>query len=337
MLECNFCFKNFKTLTLLKRHQITTKYCLDIQEKQKLQEDKIICSFCFKKFISKQNLNNHSDICKIRFQNIITEKDKINDDLLEQIIIRDDKIKTLEETILELKTENKIYSKDHEFIKEIAKKPTITNNNNSNNKFLIMSPFNLTQSQINTIINDKFTKEYFLGGQKGVANFTSNNILKDKNGNLTYICTDASRNVFNFKTKEGEIEKDIKANKLTETISPAVITKSEKIFKQIRNIDIESDIEYLKTLKDIRKLKTDNDKFVNELSILTNNSSNLVIENNSEIEIIEERTDEEIDFLNNMKKKQEDEFNKLQSLKTHQNPNLYNYYKRKYIEKYGEI
>ena len=127
-------------------------------------------------------------------------------------------------------------------------------------------------------------------------------------GKPTYICTDSSRNVFNFKNKDGQLEKDYKAKKLTETICPAVITKSENIFKKFNTK--ETSVEYIQKLIDIKKMKVDNDKFVNELSILTSNASNTNLANKNETieefpieQIVEEYTDEELIIIDAMSAK----------------------------------
>jgi len=149
------------------------------------------------------------------------------------------------------------------------------------------------------------------------------------------MCTDLSRNVFNFKTKEGTIEKDIKAIKLTETISPAVITKSEKIYKQIQNDDdIHQD--YIKSFCDIKKLSYDNDTFAHELCVLTTNKTDLVtknLEDNDEDETeIEELENKNTELYIQQKEEYEQ---KLERLKLHENQNLYNYHLKIYNKKYN--
>ena len=133
----------------------------------------------------------------------------------------------------------------------------------------------------------------------------------------------------------------MKAIKLTETISPAVITKSEKIFNQIKDVVVDENLEYnkyIKSLKDIKKLPKDNEKFVSELSVLTTNSSDLVIKNGEEPEeIIEDYTEEEQVFLESLRRKQQDDYEKLERLKEHENQSLYLFHRRMYVKKYGEI
>ena len=73
------------------------------------------------------------------------------------------------------------------------------------------------------MIDEKLTKDYISEGQKGVAQFACKNLLKDENGNMNYICSDLSRHVFKFYNSEGNIEKDVKANKLTDMLIEAGI------------------------------------------------------------------------------------------------------------------
>lgn len=337
LFDCKFCGSSFKTATLLKRHQTTVKYCLKIQE-----ENEFICDGCEKSFTTKQYFNVHISSCKIlkdkNLEKNILEKDILIKDLRKVLEEKEKLLKDRDDIIIELKAKIEIYVKDHETVREIAKQPKTQNNTiNNNNKVLVLSPFSLSQMDINSIVDNKFTKEHFLCGQKGVAKFTSSNILKDIEGNPMYMCTDASRNVFTFKTKDGVIEKDIKAVKLTDTISPAVITKSEKIYNQIKDDD--TSLEYMQKLRDIKKLSTDNDKFVHELTVLTANNTDLVIkdpEEESKQKVIEDLTTEEIEFIENLRKKKSDDLEKLERLKTHQNQSLYQYHLKMYNKKYGE-
>ena len=59
-MECEFCKKVFKTKGILKNHQNTTKYCLDLRSQI---NEKYKCQYCFKILTSKHNLENHYDKC----------------------------------------------------------------------------------------------------------------------------------------------------------------------------------------------------------------------------------------------------------------------------------
>ena len=119
-MECEFCKTMLKSLSSLNYHKKTNKKCL---EKQNILTDKFIpCEFC-KKVFSNQTLKIHLLSCKNKkvkekddiIEELLKEKD-ITDNLLKQ---KDDLIEEMKNRILELEVENKIYSKDHEFVKKV--------------------------------------------------------------------------------------------------------------------------------------------------------------------------------------------------------------------------
>lgn len=84
-LVCDFCKREFVTKGNLLSHQRTAKYCLEIQGKN-IEDFK--CKYCEKKFTSLYNLNEHYNSCKIKTQKLAEEKTKIE---------YDSRIKTLEQ------------------------------------------------------------------------------------------------------------------------------------------------------------------------------------------------------------------------------------------------
>ena len=136
----------------------------------------------------------------------VTEKENYYE---KQLIEKDNQIKHLQEQIVSI-------------TKTAVSKPTTTNNTNINNKILNMSILNLDNENIKSIINDKYNLDVISEGQKGVAKFAANFLLKDSDGNLNYICTDPSRKIFKYKNNDGELEleKDINAQKLTNNKKP---------------------------------------------------------------------------------------------------------------------
>lgn len=228
-LLCQYCQKEYSSIPVLIKHQKTTKRCLEIQKKMNIDSIKVEynCLYCNKGFTSKQTLKNHATIC-------IGKREHKIEDLLKEIEELKLMNKNLEKenmklqlNIAELNGELKSSNKASECVYEIAKQPkntnTITNNgnntNNTNNttKTLnITSPLDFSNIElIKEIINEKYNIEYFLDGQKGIAQFAVDNLLKDENGNYKYNCSDPSRNVFKYKNLQGEIIKDIEAKKLT--------------------------------------------------------------------------------------------------------------------------
>lgn len=290
MVICKYCNKKFVSNSVLKTHIKTAKYCIKIQEEKDseeigmniLEEDGFKCDFCDKILNSKRNLEVHQIKCKtksnldyqkiINDNNILKEKlDKISNDNIEK-----DKI------IFSLKSQLEIYKSDHECIQEIAKQPKTTNNNISN-KFLNISPFIIDQKQIKEKIDTNLTRDIFLEGQRGIAELTYNYLLLDEENKCKYICNDPARNVFSYKTEDGEIEKDYKADKITNLIYKDVVNKSSSISKDIIKNEDQSHLHShcIKSMSEIKNLKKDNSKYASRLSVLVNRNKNLL---NEEIE-----------------------------------------------------
>jgi hypothetical protein len=61
-MQCEYCEKVLTTLSSLKHHQKTVKYCLAKQNKEVIKQH--ICSFCKTSFAVKSSLNSHLRICK---------------------------------------------------------------------------------------------------------------------------------------------------------------------------------------------------------------------------------------------------------------------------------
>ena len=116
---------------------------------------------------------------------------------------------------------------------------------------------------------------YVLDGQKGVAKFAYDNMLKDKNGDLNYYCTDASTSSFKFRNHDGNIHKDINALKLTDKLVEAGInTQSSNLASKIwtnddGTINTDKFLYGLGKIQEILNLKNDNCIFKNQLASLT--------------------------------------------------------------------
>ncbi len=211
-LTCQFCGKQFKTKYLLTIHQTQTKYCLKIQESQNFQniiESLFTCNFCEKKFSTK-HFNRHDSTCKKKIKFLLNQKDE------ENIRLKAEKIEKAEE-IAKMKTEKEkeissIYKNLAEraqaTIDEIAKQPTYQKNSTRNiqNNLMISSltPLDLAQARVDSIIDEKYTKNDFYEGQKGAAHIIHKHILTDNNGKSQIVCTDTERGTFHHIDINGE-------------------------------------------------------------------------------------------------------------------------------------
>src|SRR5205085_1680819 len=82
-----------------------------------------------------------------------------------------------------------------ELINRLTKKPSV-------NKYAaLVTCFNRSKEKIKSA-SEKYTIDYYSKKEKGMIDWCVNNLLRDENGNPTYICTDKSRGVFAFKDGE---------------------------------------------------------------------------------------------------------------------------------------
>tara|TARA_Y100000389_G_scaffold170407_1_gene177427 strand:+ start:559 stop:1419 length:861 start_codon:yes stop_codon:yes gene_type:complete len=281
-LECKFCHKTYSSISSLNYHQKTAKYCLKIQHKDNEEIKRITfdCEYCNKQFSSKQRLNFHSDNCIDKYKKIIEDLNQKlckNEKITEQ---KDCEIKELEKIIedqkqemktIRLEVENEFYKQREErsskVVEEIAKQPRTTNNNQ---KVLITTPIDLSQPSVQMAIQQGFSEEYLVQGQKGVARFAVDNILKDEQGKLKYICTDSSRQIFQYKDGEGKLQKDVRATKLTKALLEGDIKHASHVIaceKMADGGDKEFNV-YTNHYYEIKDLETDNSEFSKELTTL---------------------------------------------------------------------
>ena len=248
---CEYCNRNFKTKGVLKTHQETAKYCLNLREK--VQEEITTnneCEYCKKNLTTKFKLELHKKICRsqdlykryLQLENNFhhykissEEKYRVYED---QLKYKDLEISKLEENISNLQNQ----------IKELAslaiEKPSNniinTSNNNSHNKMidnrtLNMVPFNLTQEQILETLKEKFEEKHLMKGQEGLASFFVENILVTPEKKFLYRCTDPSRNHFIFVDEDGNVQKDINGYHLTNLINGPVKQRTIEIYRECQD------------------------------------------------------------------------------------------------------
>ena len=281
-LECNFCKKTFSTKSNLLNHQKKAKYCLKIQKQMDISNNESVeinfkCEYCQRSFSTKRVLNNHKNVCLEYYKYLVQNNSNNNESKLieKDEIIENQKedISNLEKKVIELEAKLEIYKeqgeKSFEVVEQIAKQPKQQVNNNQ--KITINTPLDLSSSTVYEAIQNGFNHDHLTLGQKGVAQFAYNNILKDEKGKLMYICTDPSRQIFQYKNEEGKIQKDVRATKLTRAILDASIKQtSHKIaWDNMKDGDNEIFMAYTNHYQDIQGLEQDNSEFSKELICLT--------------------------------------------------------------------
>ena len=283
-MECDFCKRTFSSKSNLLNHQKTTKYCIEMQGKQPTYFE---CEFCNKKFTSHQNQIEHS--CKERerennikqqkeFEHNIKNKYELKIKELEYLIInRDERIKGFESIINE-KNEYiaKIEARLDKFettVVTLASEPKTTKT--TNNVVLNNNTLNLSKEHVTKVLEEHFTKEVAAGGQKRLAEMVYEKMLKGPDGKSSYVCVDPSRQTFEFTNNDGDVERDVKAKKLTKAlINSDIQKKAAEVGNQIwtkADGHVDSTLyEYCsQKVMELACFERDDSKFRSELSALT--------------------------------------------------------------------
>ena len=281
-LECEYCKKIFSNKYNLKNHQKRAKFCLEIQKQNNdnVDSDLIKCEYC-EHISTPEHLSRHHKSCKNKILHENSLKENELNKIKENLSVSEVKNKELSDEIVYLKhqldilhTKNDMLEKQLErsttTVEEIAKQPKVQNTTTNNNKILIATPLDLSKQGVNQMIQNGFSHEYLTQGQKGVAKFAYDNMLKDDEGNLKYICTDPSRQIFQYKAEDGTVQKDVKATTLTKALLEGEIKRtSHKIaWDHMENAGDEEFMQYTNYYQDIQAMETDNSQFSKELSSL---------------------------------------------------------------------
>jgi len=250
------------------------------QKRCKINKEKEVyqCQHCNKILSSKQNLIHHLTVClekkdkelkELKSQKELVEKFIINSKLenyKEQLEKKEQQIKDLQDKL------DKIANK------AIERPTTVVSNTTTNNNLNIMSSLDFNNlDKIKDAIENRLNVNHVVDGQKGLAKFMVDTILTDEDGNLLYVCTDKSRNMFKFKNSAGEINKDAEAKKLISFMVDAGIKgKSVEIARKWYKdgeVDGEIDISKYEIMnepqKRILKIEDDSSSFKRELASMT--------------------------------------------------------------------
>ena len=287
-MECDYCKHSFSSKGILISHQKTAKYCLILQNKN---SDNFLCNFCSKKFTSQYNLNEHFIICREK-----QYKDRDNKEVnqLKEQIINLEIIQKYTQTMLNEKNEyickletnigkleaklettiEKLEAKLEKFEDSIlskTEKKAIQPITNNTTNIVINNTLNLNDiKQMTSFLEDNLDKDVLVNGQKGVAVLLSSTILKGR-----YKCVDTSRQNFEFTNELGEIERDVKAKKLTNAlIKSDICSKSaDKGMELWKKADGTTDSlgyqAHFDRVLEMINFNRDNSVFRSELSALT--------------------------------------------------------------------
>jgi len=254
--NCKYCGSNFKRSDILFKHQNKAQYCLNIRLREKESESE------------REQLKTELENTKRDLESTKRECEKLKIEL-----------ESTKRNLEDMKEDRDDY-KDKVF--SLANNPinnytaltntntnTNTNTHNGNNNILMLTPFDMNKQKFSDVIKESFTKDYMIEGQKGVAKFAVDKLLKDEDGKLQYVCTDPSRQIYKFKTIEGDVERDVKAQKLTKNIIEEIKRKSQSIVVADMNSDADVFMLITNNFQEINGMEGDNSDFRNTLASLT--------------------------------------------------------------------
>lgn len=228
-MECNYCKKKLSSKSALNQHQKKTKYCLKLQGKDVIKGN-YPCNYCKKTFLNKHHLTNHQDSCKSNTPLIQKFRQQILS-YRQQIMLLQQRITTFEDDKESYEKKIVVLEERYEDLaKTIALRPTTTNNNTTTNNTVNLAVFDKSPEDIKRIVEEKFSKDYLIEGQKGCAQFVCDNIVEnDVDGNKRYLITDKSRGNAKYKLQDGNIVTDNGMNGLTNKLHPDIKNKSKSI------------------------------------------------------------------------------------------------------------
>ena len=267
-MECQYCNQILKTLSSLKQHQLTAKYCLSKQNKEPIKE--YYCNACNTGFTLKYSLQKHLQICKSNtpeIHQISQELDVVKKELELSLIREKEKDKIISDRDFLIADQKNI-------IKELQteyKKHMETQNKDLQDRMQSMAekaidkPSTVNQNTINQIINNLLpittehlnnqaqylTIDHVKNGAVGYAKYALEHPLKDR-----LVCTDTSRKKGKYKDSDGNIVSD-----------PEMSSITKKLFLAIKDRNSELITEYANDLKiKLDSFGSDNNEMTNEMT-----------------------------------------------------------------------
>jgi len=271
---CNVCNKTFSTKYNLKAHLERNKKCINLRGIEVKSE--FVCIACNHISMKRSDFQTHLATCTkylINLQKEQCDKKDIEINKLEEKIEKQKQ--EYEAKLLQQKKEYEAKLEKFEnaviSVAEASKTPTITYNTNSNNGNINNNQIlNLSPEVLEPILREKLTFDIAKQGQKGLASFVLNNMLKGPNGELKYKCKDTARQNFEYINKNGDVEKDVRAKKLSQALVDGGV---EKIAGEVSSKEWKDDGEkyerYGEKVTEIVTLSTDDSTFRNTLTALT--------------------------------------------------------------------
>ena len=179
------------------KERMKKEYC-DQQEKIKNEHDRIV-------------LENEKEIHRLR-QIICENKDllaKMDEKIEKQKIEYEAKLEKFENAVIASATSTTVSKAPITHTTNTTNNITVTNHNNV---------LNLSKEHVNKVLTEHLNYDVVYAGQAGFAKFVVDKMLKGPDGKLTYKCVDPSRQMFEFTDESGETVRDMRAEKLIQSL-----------------------------------------------------------------------------------------------------------------------
>lgn len=323
--QCEKCGKIFSSKYTLKKHIETNKKCASLElkctsdrcmfithSKDEFQAHLSTCHFVeMDALIQTIIAEKDAQILELRVmfdkqKELLDEKEAIIEGMRGKIDESSNQVNELKKGIECVQVEKSCIEKENErlttLLEKMMEKPVITNNTHTTNikgnqliqNVLATSDIYSRQTNSERIrsIPHKIIEKHFWLGQKGIARFCLNHIVKsaDDNGTEKMIlcCTDPSRKRFKYFNASNKIVEDIEARHFTDLISVPIKTVCREVYDNIiKKIEEDKkettdvyDLDLLDTRISIAQQKfleinnigdhNRNSDYKNELSILLN-------------------------------------------------------------------
>ena len=230
-MECEYCNKVLKTLSSLKLHQKTTKYCLAKQNK--IPQEEHSCNACGVSFTLKSSLHSHLKICKentpekeIRRQYERREKEIILS-YERKLAEKDIMIKEFQEEYKnKLEKQNKdLTDRIQSMAEKAIAKPSTVNQTTTTNQ-IINNMLPITDAHLQEHVQN-LNPLHVQNGASGYAKYALEFPLKDM-----IVCTDFQRRSCKYKDENGNVVSDPEMTKITKRLFSAIKERNEELINE---------------------------------------------------------------------------------------------------------
>jgi len=264
-MECQHCFTSFKNLSNLKVHLKSSKKCLKLRG---LSIDSTYECICKNIFTTKVNLIVHQESCKeysiLQATEELMTKLNLNEAIIKElseknekneklIVEQQQKIATDYNEYIKLQVRYEDLEKQHEktisklelkiaqcdsFIQTLAREGSnkVTTTNNISVRNQLSSTFtldNLEPKKIEETMREHYTERDFFGGQKRLANFFMEKVIKTPDDKMLICCTDTSRKKFKILDLRGNLKEDIEARTLCDKLKVPTQMVTKEIYDTV--------------------------------------------------------------------------------------------------------